>query len=48
MYLEEKEIAFSMDVEKMFTKLKRDEVKKEVKRLIEENGIIRGWKKEEI
>ena len=39
---------FSLDVEKMFTSLKRNEVKKEVERLIEDEEIIRGWKKEEI
>ena len=46
--LEEEEILFSIDVEKMFTKLKREEIKKRVKMLIEEKEIIRGWKKEEI
>jgi hypothetical protein len=30
----------------MFTKLKSEEVKKEVKRLIDGKEIIRGWKKE--
>ena len=48
MCLEEEEILFSIDVEKMFTKLKREEIKKRVKMLIEEKEIIRGWKKEEI
>jgi len=46
--LEEDETMFSLDVEKMFTSPKRNEVKKEVERLIEEEEIIRGWKKEEI
>ena len=46
--LEEDEMMFSLDVEKMFTSLKRNEVKKEVERLIEDEEIIRGWKKEEI
>ena len=32
----------------MFTSLKRQEVKNEDERLIEEEKIIRGWKKEEI
>ena len=34
--LEEEEILFSIDVEKMFTKLKREEIEKRVKMLIEE------------
>ena len=42
------EVIFSMVVEKMFTNLKREEVKKKVERLIDEEEIIRGWKKEEI
>ena len=41
------EMMFSLDMEKMFTSLKRNEVKKEVERLIEDEEIIRGWKKEE-
>ena len=46
--LEEDEIVFSLDVEKMFTNLKREEIKKEIEKLIEEKEEIRGWKKEEI
>ena len=42
--LEEDEMMFSLDVEKMFTSLKKNEVK----RLIEDEEIIRRWKKEEI
>ena len=39
---------FSLDVEKMFTSLKRDKVRKEVERLIKDGEIIRHWNKEEI
>ena len=46
--MEEDEMMFSLDVENMSTCLKRNEVEKEVERLIEEEEIIRGWKKEEI
>ena len=41
-------IMFSMDVEKMFTSIKREAVKKEIMRLADSREIIRGWKKEEI
>ena len=37
-HLEEDEMMFSLDVEKMFASLKRDEVRKEVGRLIKEGG----------
>ena len=47
-YFEKEEMMFSLDIEKMFTSLKRKEVKEEVGKLIEEEEIIRGWKKEEI
>ena len=47
-HLEEDEMMFRLDVEKMFTSLKRDEVRKEVERLIKEGEIIRHWNKEEI
>ena len=40
-------ISFSLDVEKMFTNIKRDGGEKEFKSLIGEE-IIRGWKKKEI
>ena len=43
--LEKDEMMFSLDVENMFTSLKRNEMKKEVERLIEVEEIIRGWKK---
>ena len=43
--LEEEEIMFSMDVEKMFTNLKREEAKKEIEKIIEEEEEISGWKK---
>ena len=46
--MEEEEIMFNLDVEKKFTNLKREEVKKEIEKLIEEKEEIRGWKKEEI
>ena len=47
--LGEEEIMFSMDVENMYTSLKRDEVKKEIGKVIkEEEEEIRGWKKVEI
>ena len=39
---------FSMDVEKMYTSLKREEVKKEIGKVIKEEEEIRGWKKVEI
>ena len=47
-HLEEDEMMFSLDVEKMFASLKRDEARKEVERLIKEGEIIRHWNKEEI
>ena len=37
-HMEEDEMMFSLDVEKMLTRLKRDEVRKEVGRLIKEGG----------
>ena len=46
--LEILKISFSLDVEKMFTNIKRDGVEKELKSLIGEEEIIRGWRKEEI
>ena len=46
--LEEEEILFSLDVEKMYTSLKREQVKKEIKEIIKEEEVIRGWKKVEI
>ena len=41
------DLLFSLDVEKMFTNIKRDGGEKEFKSLIGEE-IIRGWKKKEI
>ena len=42
-----KEITFGLDVE-MFSSVKREAVEKEIRKLIEKQEIIRGWKKEEM
>ena len=39
---------FSMDVEKMYTSLKRKEVKKEIRKILKEEEEFRGWKKVDI
>ena len=36
------------NVEKMYTSLKREEVKREIRKIIKEEEVIRGWKKVEI
>jgi hypothetical protein len=42
------EIMFSLDVEKMFSNIKRQSVLEEIERMIDKNERIRDWKKEEI
>jgi hypothetical protein len=46
--LEKEEIIFSLDVEKIFTSVKREAVEKEIRKLIEIQEIIRECKKEEV
>ena len=48
MVLMKEDLLFNLDVEKVFTNIKRGGVGKELKRLIGEEEIIRGWRKEEI
>ena len=48
MVLKKEDLLFILDVDKMFTNIKRDAVEKELRRLIGEEEIIRRWKKEEI
>ena len=46
--MEKEEIIFSLDVEKIFTSVKREAVEKEIRKLIEIQEIIRECKKEEV
>ena len=46
--LEQDRIIFSIDVKKMCTSLRREEIRKELKWLIGEDEVISGWRKEEI
>ena len=47
-FLGDEEIMFSLEVEKMFTNIKREGVEKELRRLMDNEEAIRGWKKEEV
>ena len=44
MVMRKEDLLFNLDVEKMFTDIKRDGMEKELKNLIGEEEIIREWK----